>query len=64
MGVYPPTRESADDVTQWVNGRLAERATARAARDFAKSDAIRDELASRGIQIKDSGVGTTWTKVR
>jgi cysteinyl-tRNA synthetase len=64
MGVYPPTQSAADEVTEWVNGRLAERATARAARDFGKSDAIRDELASRGIQIKDSGVGTTWTKVR
>jgi cysteinyl-tRNA synthetase len=64
MGVYPPTQSSTDEVTQWVNGRLAERATARAARDFAKSDSIRDELASRGIQIKDSGTGTTWTKVR
>jgi len=42
---------------------LAERAAARVARDFAKADAIRDELASKGVQIKDSGVGTTWKKV-
>jgi cysteinyl-tRNA synthetase len=47
----------------WVEGRLAQRAAARAARDFAQADAIRDELASKGVQIKDSGVGTTWKKV-
>src|SRR5581483_9047368 len=64
MGICPPRDGAADEITVWVNGRLKERADARAARDFAKSDAIRDELASRGIQIKDSGVGTTWTKVR
>jgi cysteinyl-tRNA synthetase len=52
------------EVHRWVSGRLAERAAARTARDFAKSDAIRDELAKKGVQIKDSGVGTTWTKVR
>jgi cysteinyl-tRNA synthetase len=57
--------ETADEaeVRSWVEGRLAERAAARAARDFAKSDAIRDELAKKGIQIADSGVGTSWKKV-
>ncbi len=51
-------------VREWVHGRLAERAAARASRDFKKADAIRDELASQGIQIADSGVGTSWKKVR
>ena len=63
MGIYPSQQDSADEVTKWVNARLAERAAARVARDFAKADAIRDELASKGVQIKDSGVGTTWKKV-
>lgn len=65
MGTYPPRPEDGDDdLRGWVNGKLKERAEARAVRDFAKSDAIRDELAKNGVQIKDSGVGTTWTKVR
>src|SRR5262249_18554016 len=70
MGVYPPAQGSPDgdspadaDVRRWVEGRLAERAAARADRDFARSDAIRDELAKQGIQIADSGIGTTWKKV-
>jgi cysteinyl-tRNA synthetase len=63
MGIYPSTQVAADEFSQWVHGRLAERAAARVARDFAKADAIRDELASKGVQIKDSGVGTTWKKV-
>jgi cysteinyl-tRNA synthetase len=71
MGVYPARsgdgngENPADaEVRRWVEGRLAERAAARAGRDFAKSDAIRDELAKAGIQIADSGIGTTWKKLR
>jgi cysteinyl-tRNA synthetase len=70
MGIYPSIQPSPDgespadvEMRRWVEGRLAERAAARAARDFAKSDAIRDELAKQGIQIADSGIGTTWKKV-
>ena len=29
-------------------------------KDFAKADAIRDELAAKGIQIKDTREGTVW----
>ena len=43
-----------------VEARLAERAAARRARDFAKGDAIRDALAARGIAIMDGPSGTTW----
>jgi cysteinyl-tRNA synthetase len=66
MGIYPPKSDDGGDqaeIRRWVNERLAERASARASRDFAKSDAIRDELAKGGIQIADSGVGTTWKKI-
>ncbi len=44
-----------------VEGRIAERAAARKARDFARSDAIRDELSKVGVEIKDGAQGTTWT---
>ena len=46
--------------TEWVEERIAERQAARKARDFARSDAIRDELAAAGIQLEDTAEGTRW----
>jgi len=36
------------------------RADAREAKDFPRADAIRDELASKGVVIKDTASGTVW----
>ena len=43
-----------------VEALLAERAAARAARDFATSDRLRDELAAEGIVVADGPDGATW----
>jgi cysteinyl-tRNA synthetase len=44
-----------------VANRLAERRTARAAKDFARSDAIRDELALAGVEVMDGDpLGWDW----
>jgi cysteinyl-tRNA synthetase len=39
---------------------IAERAAAKAGRDFARADAVRKELLEQGIVLKDSPTGTTW----
>ncbi|MGF7147195.1 cysteinyl-tRNA synthetase [Sphingomonas zeicaulis] len=44
-----------------VEARMAERKAARAAKDFATSDAIRDELSAQGIEIMDGDpLGWDW----
>lgn len=54
---------SATDVLdEEVERKIAEREEARKAKDFAKADAIRDELAAKGILLKDTRTGVTWTR--
>lgn len=43
-----------------IEAKIAQRKEAKANKDFAQADAIRDELASMGIILKDSREGTTW----
>jgi cysteinyl-tRNA synthetase len=47
-----------------IDGLIADRTAARARKDFAESDRIRDQLAAMGIVIKDSKEGTTWEVAR
>jgi cysteinyl-tRNA synthetase len=43
--------------------RLEARATARATRDWAASDRLRDELAERGIAVEDTRDGQRWRRL-
>ena len=45
---------------EWIGEKLAARAAAKAEKNWAQADAIRDELAAYGIVIKDSKVGASW----
>ncbi|WP_076704702.1 cysteine--tRNA ligase [Tersicoccus phoenicis] len=55
-------RSAADEALDaLIAGRLAARAEARSARDFAAADAIRDGLATAGIVIEDGKDGSRWS---
>lgn len=45
-----------------VEAKIAERQAARKRRDFARADAVRDELAARGILLEDTPQGVRWRK--
>ncbi len=44
-----------------VGAQLAERATARASKDYPRADAVRDLLAAAGIDVTDTPDGPRWT---
>ena len=46
-----------------IEKMIAERAEAKKAKDFARADAIRDELLARGVAIKDTREGVVWELV-
>jgi cysteinyl-tRNA synthetase len=43
-----------------IDALVAQRDASRADRDFATADAIRDELAARGVVLEDTPNGTIW----
>ena len=55
--------EVDDELTAFVEAKIAERAEAKKNKDFAKADAIRDELLTKGIAIKDTREGVVWERV-
>ena len=67
MGLLSVAREGLEvdgDFESWIVSLVAERKAAREDRDFARADAVRDELGERGIVLEDSAGGTRWKRVR
>ena len=48
------------DVEELIDRLLQARKDARAAKDFARSDAIRDAFAAAGVTVKDTPQGAAW----
>ncbi len=51
---------ASDDAT--IQVQIAARAAAKAAKNFAEADRIRNELLTQGIVLKDSPTGTSWER--
>jgi cysteinyl-tRNA synthetase len=54
-------KQAGDVDAAQVEALIEQRRAARAARDFARADAIRDELAAMGVAIEDGAQGTRWS---
>lgn len=55
--------ESTDDLLdEEVDALIQEREAARAAKDFARADAIRDQLKEQGILLEDTNQGIRWKR--
>jgi cysteinyl-tRNA synthetase len=52
----------ASDDDAAIQGQIAARAAAKAAKNFAEADRIRNDLLAQGIMLKDSPTGTTWER--
>lgn len=55
------TAENTDKIAGLVNMLIEMRKLARANKDFALSDSIRDQLSAMGIQLKDGKEGTSFS---
>lgn len=45
-----------------IDAKIAARTQAKADKNYALADQIRDELSAAGIQLEDSAAGTTWRR--
>ena len=60
LDLLPSAQGVAGDLEAWVEARIAERQAARKARDFNRADAIRAEVAAKGVELEDTPGGTRW----
>jgi cysteinyl-tRNA synthetase len=55
-------QEDDPELARWVDERIEARQAARRERDFARADAIRDEIVARGIVVEDTPQGPRWRR--
>jgi cysteinyl-tRNA synthetase len=55
-------RASFGEQAAEIDALVAERVAARAAKNYAESDRLRDALAERGVEVMDSASGSTWRR--
>ncbi len=60
LDIVPDAVKADSALEEWIVERIAARKEARARRDFAEADRIREELAGRGVAIEDGGGETRW----
>jgi len=53
----------AEDEAAGIDALVAERTAAKAAKNWARADEIRDQLKAQGIEIEDTPEGAIWRKV-
>ena len=51
-----------EELEKYILEKIEERTAAKKAKDFAKADAIRDELLAKGIALKDTREGVIWSR--
>ncbi len=61
LGILPAREPQA--LPDEIRHKIDERERARAAKDFARADSIRDELLARGIALEDAKEGVRWKTV-
>lgn len=54
--------EVDEELSAYVEQKIAERAAAKKEKNFARADEIRDELKAKGILIKDTREGVVWSR--
>ena len=56
------SQEVDSELVSYVEKMIEERKAAKKEKNFARADEIRDELASKGIVLKDTREGTVWSR--
>lgn len=54
-------KEINDELKKYIEEKIEERKNAKKNKDYEKADMIREELLSKGIEIKDTREGTTYS---
>ena len=52
-----------EDLKKYIEDKIEERKVAKQNKDFELADKIREELLSKGIEIKDTREGTTYSLI-